>query len=110
MPDPRVAEPRRGIRFHQVRWNRTWRNTRRLESIKKWPTGSEPRRQGRDKSRASIDEKHLDAKIETERPLYTQGPCRDSACGRQHEGVVSLVPEDAAPATAVKKAGGDGAR
>ena len=52
---------------------------------------------------ASIDEKSVDAKIETERPLYTHGPCSDSACGRQHEGVVSLVPADAAPGTAVNR-------
>ena len=57
----------------------------------------------RDGSRASIDEKNLDAKIETERPSYTQGPCSDSACGRQNEGVVSLVPADAAPGTAVNR-------
>ena len=87
----------------QVRWNRTWRYTRRLESTKKWPTGSKPRREGRDESRASIDEQNLDAKIETERPLYTQGRCSDSACGRQHKGVVSLVPADPAPGTAVNR-------
>ena len=119
MHDPRVAEPRRGSRFHQVRWNTTWRYTGRLESTQKWPTGSKPRREGRDESivsvdeqkqpssrdesRGSIDEKNLDAKIETERPLYTQKPCSDSACGRQHEGVVSLVPADTAPGTAVNK-------
>ena len=56
----------------------------------------------RDESRASIDAKNLDAKIERERPLYTQGPC-DSACGSQHEGVASLVPADAAPGTAVNR-------
>ena len=54
----------------------------------------------RGESRASIDEKNLDAKIETERPSYTLGPCRDSA---QHEGVVSLGPADAAPGTAVNR-------
>ena len=90
MPDPRVAGPRRGSRFHQVRWNGTAEATLDVKS--------------RDESRASIDEKNLDAKIETERPLNTQGPCSDSACGRQHEGVVSLVPSDAAaPGTAVNR-------
>ena len=57
----------------------------------------------RDKLRASIDEKNLDAKIETERPSYTQRPCSDSACGRQHEGVVSMLPADAVPGTAVNR-------
>ena len=31
------------------------------------------------------------------------GPCSDSDCGRQHEGVASLVPADAAPGTAVNR-------
>ena len=76
---------------------------RRLESTKKWTTGSKPRRESRDESGASSDEKNLEAKIETERPLCTQGPCSDSACGRQHEGVASMVPADAAPGTAVNR-------
>ena len=57
----------------------------------------------RDESGASSDEKNLEAKIETERQLCTQGPCSDSASGRQHEGVASLVPADAAPGTAVNR-------
>ena len=87
--DPRVAEPRRCSRFHQVRWNRAWRNTRRLESTKKWPTGSKPRLDGRDESTGrvdkeerastgsrdesmvSVDEKNLDAKTETEKDPKT---------------------------------------
>ena len=56
VPDLRVAEPKRGSRFHQVRWNRTWRYTTRLESTKKWPTGSKPRREGRDESTGRVDE------------------------------------------------------
>ena len=57
----------------------------------------------RDESGASSDEKNLEAKIETERPLCTQGACSVSACGRQHEGGTSLVPADAAPGTAVNR-------
>ena len=65
--------------------------------------GKQASTESRDESGASSDEKNLEAKIETERPLCTQGPCSDSACGRRHEGVASLVPTDAAPGTAVNR-------
>ena len=36
----------------------------------------------------------------------SQGPYNDCACGRQHVGVVSLVPADAAPGSARNRQGG----
>ena len=122
--DPRVAEPRCFIRSDGTEHGdipdglRQQRSGLREASLqgKFEMSRQDARRRGgvsldgksRDESRASINENNLDAKIETERPSYTQGPCSDSACGRQHEGVVSARGRGARSCR--EQAGGHGAR